>query len=256
MRTSTNYGLKLPEGTDNVRRKDFVENFEIIDREMKNNDTSMKDIVNKVDNIDLNASKINLTTISGMSAKNVQAGIQELFTFASNGKTVVTGKVGNVSGNNTFNEIANRIQTDKNTAAANLNAKNVSASGNETLASLVGKIANITVAGMGGKRFTSGNTNFDGTTDIRFQRVNKDFQPESGYSNTYYVTITLNFNPSYGLVYAKTSSSAGFNVSTLVNYNAVWTGSSLLQPIISGNTMKIPFSDKYVTSNVTYIFFE
>lgn len=46
MRKSTNYGLKLMEGTDNVKRQDFVDNFEIIDREMKNNDTSMKDIAN------------------------------------------------------------------------------------------------------------------------------------------------------------------------------------------------------------------
>ncbi|WP_261781299.1 hypothetical protein [Clostridium botulinum] len=46
MRTSTNYNLKLMEGTDNVKRQDFVDNFEIIDREMKNNDTSLKDIAN------------------------------------------------------------------------------------------------------------------------------------------------------------------------------------------------------------------
>ncbi len=46
MRTSTNYNLKLMEGTDNVKRQDFVDNFEIIDKEMKNNDTSLKDIAN------------------------------------------------------------------------------------------------------------------------------------------------------------------------------------------------------------------
>ncbi|NFO48704.1 phage tail protein, partial [Clostridium botulinum] len=231
-----------------------------------------KEIANKVDNIKIadgttttkgivklnNA--VNSTSqaeaATPLAVKTAMDKANEAFQYASNGKSLIAGKVGNVTGNNTHAEIANRIQTDKNTAASNLNSKGVSANGNEALASLVGKIANITLAGMGGKRFTFGNTNFDGTTDIRFQRVNKDFQPESGYSNTYYVTITLNFKPSYGLVYAKTSSSAGFNVSTLVNYNAVWTGTGLLQPIISGNTIKIPFSDKYVTSNVTYIFFE
>lgn len=35
MRTSTNYALKLMEGTDNVKRQDFVDNFEKIDTEMK-----------------------------------------------------------------------------------------------------------------------------------------------------------------------------------------------------------------------------
>lgn len=46
MRKSTNYGLKLMEGNDNVKRQDFVDNFEIIDREMKSNNTSLKDIAN------------------------------------------------------------------------------------------------------------------------------------------------------------------------------------------------------------------
>lgn len=35
MQTSSNYGLKLPEGTDNVKRQDFVDNFTTIDTEMK-----------------------------------------------------------------------------------------------------------------------------------------------------------------------------------------------------------------------------
>lgn len=35
MKTSSNYGLKLMEGTDNVRRQDFVDNFTKIDTEMR-----------------------------------------------------------------------------------------------------------------------------------------------------------------------------------------------------------------------------
>lgn len=35
MQTSSNYGLKLMEGTDNVKRQDFVDNFTKIDTEMK-----------------------------------------------------------------------------------------------------------------------------------------------------------------------------------------------------------------------------
>ncbi|MBN1071137.1 hypothetical protein DVV81_08135 [Clostridium botulinum] len=233
----------------------------------------LKEIANKVDNIKIADATIaqkgivqlnnttNSTSITQAATANavklVMDRANEAFTGADNYKKGIAGVIGNpVLDTQNKDEAVNSIQGIKNNTASALKAKNVNASGNEALASLVSKIANITVAGMGGKRFTSGNTNFDGTTDIRFQRVNKDFQPESGYSNTYYVTITLNFKPSYGLVYAKTSSSAGFNVSTLVNSNAVWTGNGLLAPIISGNTIKIPFSDKYVTSNVTYIFFE
>lgn len=35
MKTSSNYGLKLPEGTDNVKRQDFVDNFTAIDSAIK-----------------------------------------------------------------------------------------------------------------------------------------------------------------------------------------------------------------------------
>lgn len=38
MQTSSNYGLKLPEGTDNVKRQDFVDNFKLIDATMKSID--------------------------------------------------------------------------------------------------------------------------------------------------------------------------------------------------------------------------
>lgn len=143
----------------------------------------LKDIANKqtklentVSNIDLSATKVNLATINGMSAKNVQAGMQELFTFASNGKSAIAGKVGNVTGSNTHTEIANRIQTDKNTAAANLNSKNVSASGNEALASLVSKIAQISVQGMGGKRF------INGMIEITTGSSDSSFAPQISFS--------------------------------------------------------------------------
>ncbi|AIY80552.1 phage tail-collar fiber family protein [Clostridium botulinum 202F] len=157
--------------------------------------TELEDLKNTVANIDLSASKVNLATINGMSAKNVQAGMQELFTFASNGKNAIAGKVGNVTGSNTHAEIANRIQTDKNTTASNLNSKGVSASGNEALASLVSKIANISIQGMGGKNFLEGVINHtNGTRDEIFLNFNAGSitvdQPNSSYSQYPYVCIT------------------------------------------------------------------
>lgn len=45
MQLSANYALKLPEGTDNVRRQDFVDNFTKIDTEMKTiNDNSLSNV--------------------------------------------------------------------------------------------------------------------------------------------------------------------------------------------------------------------
>lgn len=45
MQLSTNYGLKLPEGTDNVKRQDFIDNFSKIDSVMKEHDTHLSDMV-------------------------------------------------------------------------------------------------------------------------------------------------------------------------------------------------------------------
>ncbi|SFC63938.1 hypothetical protein [Clostridium uliginosum] len=100
------------------------------------------------------ASELELEAIAGMSAKNVQAGIAEAFQYASNGKTTIAGVVGGVTANNTYAEIMNRIQIDKNTMASNLNNKGVSANGVEALASLANKIGNIPI----GRKIVIGNT--------------------------------------------------------------------------------------------------
>ncbi|MBY6778503.1 phage tail protein [Clostridium botulinum] len=119
----------------------------------------------------------------------------QAFQYANNGKTTIANVIGNVSGNNTHAEIANRIQTDKNTAATNLSNKGVSASGNEALASLVGKIANISIQGMGGKNFLGGVINHtNGTRDEIFLNFNAGSitvdQPNSLYSQYPYVCVT------------------------------------------------------------------
>ncbi len=218
MRTSTNYGLKLPEGTDNVKRKDFVDNFEKIDLELKNNDTQVKDIANKVDNIKIadattaqkgivklntaiNSTSITEATTPSATKQAYDKGVEalnkanEAFTSASNGKSYIAGKVGNVSSGNTFTQIGDRIQTDKNTAAINIKNKGVSASGTEALASLVSKIANISIQGMGGKNFLGGVINHtNGTRDEIFLNFNAGSitvdQPNSSYSQYPYVCVT------------------------------------------------------------------
>ncbi|NFO40769.1 hypothetical protein FDB42_11820 [Clostridium botulinum] len=177
------------EGTDNVKRQDFVDNFEIIDREMKNNYTSLKEIANKVDNIKIADATIaqkgivqlnnttNSTSITQAATANavklVMDRANEAFTGADNYKKGIAGVIGNpVLDTQNKDEAVNSIQGIKNNTASALKAKNVNASGNEALASLVGKINNINIEGMGGIRckfetiyYTSGkltiNTDFD-----------------------------------------------------------------------------------------------
>ncbi|AIY80969.1 phage tail-collar fiber family protein [Clostridium botulinum 202F] len=103
------------------------------------------------------AKELELETIPGMNAKDVQAGIAEVFQGANNFisyKQGIAGVVGSpVTGTQNKNETVNSIQGIKNNAASALKAKNIDASGNEALASLVSKIANISIQGMGGKKF-------------------------------------------------------------------------------------------------------
>lgn len=163
---------------------------------LSNNKADKKElqtVSEKVDNIDLSASKVNLSAISGMSSKNVQDGIAELFQSASNGKSAVAGVVGNVTGSSTFAEIKNRIQTDKNTLASNISNKGVSASGSETVASLASKVSNITIGGMGGKKFATGTI----TLSIVDWNVGKD-------SHTVETDLSfLSFVPSFIEIYVE-----------------------------------------------------
>ncbi|OSB06780.1 tail fiber protein [Clostridium botulinum] len=274
MRTSTNYGLKLPEGTDNVRRKDFVENFEIIDREMKNNDTSMKEIANKVDNIKIADATIaqkgivqlNNTTNSTSITQAATANAVKLamdransaFQSASDGKNAIAGKVGNVTGNNTHAEIANRIQTDKNTAANNLNNKGVSASGTEALASLVSKIAQISVQGMGGKRFLTG------TATISSDYKTFTYVGSSSTVSKPYITINSSF-PISVIIAGIDSTNTYYKGCIMIRNNACFMLtvsssydseiSSFIEPLKSGNSVYLPVNMPS-GNNLTYLAFE
>ncbi|NFG60531.1 phage tail protein [Clostridium sp. CMCC3677] len=175
-----NVSLKI-DPTIVVAKKSDVEKVSANVDEIK---SQMKDIANKVDNIKIADATItkkgivqlNNTTNSTSITQAATANAVKLamdransaFQSASDGKNAIAGKVGNVTGSNTHAEIANKIQTDKNTAATNLSNKGVSANGNEALASLVSKIANISIQEMGGKLFTSGTIKKGETVNLGF----------------------------------------------------------------------------------------
>lgn len=73
--------------------------------------------------------------------------INEVFQLANNGKTTVANAIGSPAlATDTFTVLSGYINTDKNTLATNLTNKGVTASSSETLASLVGKVANISIS--------------------------------------------------------------------------------------------------------------
>jgi phage-related tail fiber protein len=122
------------------------------------------------------ASELTLDPISGMSSTNVQAGIAEAFQYANNGKTSIANVVGKVTGSNTHAQIASEIQTDKNTIATNITSKGISANGTETLASLAGKVGQISLASLGGKRVAN-STIASGTASGTTLSITLGFQP-------------------------------------------------------------------------------
>ncbi|NFG25625.1 hypothetical protein FC777_00525 [Clostridium botulinum] len=287
MKLTSNYSLKKPEGSDVVNVQDFNDNSDKIDLELKKVDSSLKDIANKVDNIKIadgttttkgivklntaiNSTSTTEATTPSATKQAYDKGVEalnranEAFTSASNGKTYIAGKVGNVTGSNTFTQIGDRIQTDKNTAATNLNSKGISSSGNETLDSLASKIAQISVQGMGGRRFVSGITTSLGgmvsSSQKKFERVDYNFNVTGGTSYIDYVMLQLNFTPKNAFFWGSKDNAAIYTI--MVNGLFCTTSRAyddsyeyrLYKPIIEGNTLILPCYTWKVSLN--YIIFE
>lgn len=170
---TSNLKLTKPLETENYDINIFNENFDKIDDAVNKNTTQLNAIKKKTDKFsednngkllyngakvgETEASKINLSAISGMSASNVQAGIAELFQCANNGKQYMVDAIGNpLVKTDTFATMKSRINTLKNTMANNLKAKGVTATGTETLNSLISKIVNISLSSLGGKKYATG----------------------------------------------------------------------------------------------------
>ncbi|WP_100406689.1 hypothetical protein [Bacillus solitudinis] len=78
---------------------------------------------------------------SHFTGTNVETVLDELFTFANNGKTDIASVIGSpATVGDTFIQLKTHIQNSKNDLAANLTAKGQSSVGSETLNSLVDKV--------------------------------------------------------------------------------------------------------------------
>ncbi|BDR80700.1 hypothetical protein N072000002_09560 [Clostridium tetani] len=105
-----------------------------------------------IKNIDLSADKVKVNN-SNLNSKDVNSALTELFTFADNGKKNWVDVIGSpLSTGDSFSTLKSKTQILKNTMASNLSSKKVSASGTESLNSLINKIKNINV----GKKFATG----------------------------------------------------------------------------------------------------
>lgn len=141
-----------------------------------NVESALSEVMNKVNTIDLTASKVTVVDSANLyNGTNAETCFAEVmnkansaFTSASNGKNAVAGVIGNLTINNTFGEVANEIQTDKNILATNLTNKGVSASNNDTLRNLVNLVSSITMQSLGGINFKSGTVTSSNPVTLNF----------------------------------------------------------------------------------------
>ncbi len=88
------------------------------------------------------AKSIGVSTISGLTGNEVQSCLQNLFTFADNGKKNIATVIGSpLTSSDNFDSMKSKLQTMKNTFASNLTAKGQSSNNSESLNSLIGKVS-------------------------------------------------------------------------------------------------------------------
>lgn len=132
-----------------------------------------------------------LSGLNTTAKENLVSAVNELFTFANDGKSKWSSVIGSplVSGD-TFAQMQTKTQTIKNTLATNLTAKGQSSVGTETLTALADKVANVVT----GKKFAEG-TATGSSSELSFTR----YQGTS--MNRLYLTVSgLAFTPSYILI--------------------------------------------------------
>lgn len=108
MQTSSNYNLKLPEGTDNVKRQDFVDNFNIIDSTMKAIADSSFQLVNAIGT--------NAYTATNTDIKSLTKGTTKFTLFvatdATGNCTLNLNSYGTKSIKDSFGNIVNNLKKD------------------------------------------------------------------------------------------------------------------------------------------------
>ncbi|WP_125153086.1 hypothetical protein [Clostridium rectalis] len=161
-------------------------------------DKALEHIKSDIENIDLSAEKVNLNS-TNLKSKTVKEGMEELFTFADNGKKNWVDVVGSpLSTGDSFSTLKSKTQTLKNTFASNLTSKQQPSNSNESLNNLINKVANISI----GKKFATATRTIEPTE-----------------SQTLIEIRGLSFTPSKVIVFADINSSWGKLLETLILSN-------------------------------------
>ena len=146
-----------------------------------------------------------LSSLNTAAKDNLVNAVNELFTFANDGKSKWSSVIGSpLASSDTFTQMQTKTQTIKNMLATNLTAKGQSSTGTETLTALVDKVASIQT----GLKLSVGNViqsnalterGFSNTTDAKKKEIRVN------YSGSIRVSFMLRannqYNPVFGRVY-------------------------------------------------------
>ena len=190
---------------------DKVDNIKIADAT-----TSAKGVVQLNNDVnstsELLASTPKATKVAYDKAVEALNKANEAFQSASNGKNYIAGKVGNVTGGNTHNQIGDRIQTDKNNLANIIRLKGGDATGTETLDALVSIVNGLT----NGMDVNVGTAQSNSTDGLKFYTSSGGLLDKGYWGNS--VTITgFNFNVKYAIAYTADTYNGDFLYFDFVN---------------------------------------
>lgn len=217
--TLTSEDIKLKDG-------DSIEEFKA------KTSTLMDNLTNDIANIQLVDTSVDIADPNNhFTATKLSEVLDELFQFASDGKTLISDVVGSpLLATDTFQQQKHKIQTLKNILASNLTDLDKSSTGNESLKLLVGKVGDITL----GKKWASGSAVTTSTGldkwEAKFSVSGLNFKPSivlsqevGGYYDFHIYLKNFNFNSAgkESLVLNASSSTAYWGEDS---YFSVYTG--------------------------------
>ena len=171
-------------------------------------------------------------TLSGLNTTakdNLVSAVNELFTFANDGKSKWSSVIGSpLVSTDTFTQMQSKTQTIKNTLATNLTAKGQSSVGTETMTALVNKVANVAT----GKKYATGLATTDSTASVTVSGLG--FNPSIvEFTHAYYKTSSGKTVYAKGFLTAYRENNyntvvfgAGLGVESMNNFNYAFNGYS------------------------------
>ncbi|RDY22888.1 hypothetical protein CHF27_011250 [Romboutsia maritimum] len=209
------------------------------------------EVENKVNNMKLEDTAITVKDANNhFTSDKLDKVLDELFTFASDGKSSIATVVGSpLLASDTFPQQVSKIQTLKNDLATNLVNKNVNVSASSSLNTLINKVLNIIPSTY---KYATGRSVTDG--EDRFYSYKND--AKHGYTPTISVNA-LTFEPDYIFIWeANPESKYCFTVyckNSMFEFpKIIFSGTYYLDQTASGKTATFALKDNLFVNSAGF----